>query len=214
MAPGAKADYRKHPRHGERPGVTACHTSATRTRLARPTLAAMNVRAHLTHRPARLAALGMAALMLLSTLPAQAQWRWRDASGRVTASDLPPPREIPDKDILQRPAGARTPVMPPAAASAVASAAAAASAAKVDKELEARKRAADQQQKDKAQAAEQRLAAQRAENCSRARSHLATMESGQRVARINAKGEREFLDEPARLQEVRRAQEVIASDCR
>lgn len=176
----------------------------------------MNVCAPWFRRPLRLSALGLAALMLLATLPAQAQaqWRWRDANGRVTASDLPPPREVPDKDILQRPAGARTPVMPPAAAAAVASVAAAASAARVDKELEARKRTADQQEKDKARADQERLAAQRAENCSRARSHLTTMESGQRIARVNAKGEREFLDESARAGEIRRAQDVIASDCR
>lgn len=153
----------------------------------------------------------LAALLLLTALPADAQWRWRDASGRVTASDLPPPREIPEKDILQRPAGARRPA---AAPPVVAASAAPTAAAPVDKDLEARKRAADQAAKDKAKADEQRQAAVRAENCARARSHLATMESGQRLARVNEKGEREFLDDKARAQEAQRAREVIASECR
>ena len=149
--------------------------------------------------------------MLLTALPADAQWRWRDASGRVTASDLPPPREIPDKDILQRPAGARLPAAQPRPAAA---SAAPTAAAPVDKDLEARKRAADQAAKDKAKTEEQRQAAVRAENCARARSHLATMESGQRLARVNDKGEREFLDDKTRTEEARRAREIIASDCR
>lgn len=151
---------------------------------------------------------------LTLALPAQAQWKWRDANGRVTASDLPPPREVPDKDILQRPAGraARTPAA--AASEPASAAAAAASAPYVDKDLEARKRAAEQQQQAKAKAEEQRNAAIRADNCARARGHLSTLESGQRLARVNDKGEREIIDDKTRADEMRRAREVIASDCR
>lgn len=156
----------------------------------------------------------VAAVLLIAALPASAQWRWRDASGRVTASDLPPPREIPEKDILQRPGNANRPAVVTAAPAAAASAAPVAPKPVVDKELEARKRAAEQQLKDKAKADEERAAATRAENCRRARQHLATLDSGQRMARINDKGEREILDDSARADEVRRAREVIASDCR
>ena len=145
--------------------------------------------------------------------PAQAQWKWRDANGRITASDLPPPREIPDKDILQRPSPSRVAV-PAAPASASASAAAPAARPAPDKELEARRRAAEQQQQAKTKAEEERVAAMRAENCKRARSHLATLETGQRLARINDKGEREVLDDAARAEEAKRAREVMASDCR
>jgi hypothetical protein len=164
----------------------------------------------LPHCRGRLAGLVVTALVLTLSLPAAAQWKWRDASGRVTASDLPPPREVPDKDILQRPSSqARATPAAPAPASAASGAPAA-----VDKELEARKRAAELQQKTKAKAEEQRLAAVRAENCSRARQHLATLDSGQRMARVNAKGEREIIDDQVRADEARRAREVIASDCR
>lgn len=169
----------------------------------------------LNRRPARLGGLLMVVLGLVLSMPALAQWKWRDANGRVTASDLPPPREIADKDILQRPGTGPRPA--PAAAATPASAAPAASgpaSAKVDKDLEARKRAADAQQQARQKADEQRVAALRAENCSRARTHLATLESGQRMARINAKGEREVIDDATRADEVRRAREVISSDCR
>ena len=158
------------------------------------------------------------AVALLSALPAEAQWRWRDANGRVTASDMPPPREIPEKDILQRPSAAAkaaaAAATPAASAASAAAAAAPAASAPADKDLQARKKAAEQEQQAKAKAEEQRNAAIRADNCARARSHLSTLESGQRLARINDKGEREVLDDKARADEVRRAREVIASDCR
>ncbi len=127
----------------------------------------------------------MALATLADPAQAQGQWKWRDAQGRVTVSDLPPPREVADKDILQRPAAvarAPAPAVPgvaPAAAGAgvaapgvAASAPAAARPAPVDKELEARKRAAEAEKAAKAKAEEQRAAAVRAENCKRARQHL------------------------------------------
>ena len=62
-----------------------------------------------------------------------------------------------------------------------------------------------------AKADEQKAAAQRADNCQRAREH--TGHAGQRavrIARINDKGEREILDDKARADEMQRAREVIA----
>lgn len=153
----------------------------------------------------------VAALSLMLAQPASAQWKWRDASGRVTVSDLPPPREVPDSDILKRPAGSKRAA---AASAPAASAAASAPPPAVDRELQERKRAAERQLQAQAEAQEQRNAAVRAENCKRARIHLATLESGQRMARVNDKGEREIIDDKTRADEIRRAREVIASDCR
>jgi hypothetical protein len=152
--------------------------------------------------------------LLALALPAQAQWKWRDANGRLTVSDLPPPRGTPEKDILQRP---ETVVLrPPAAAASAASAPAtpAAPGAAQDPELQARRQAAEQQKAAEEKAAADRVAAQRAENCQRARSHLAALESGQRVARTNSRGELEVLDDRGRAEETRAARAVIASDCR
>lgn len=160
--------------------------------------------------------------------PADAQWRWRDASGRVTASDRPPPKEIPEKDILSRPTTApqrRAAALPLDAASAAAPAASAASAAApglvaasgpggLQAEVEARRKRTEQEQAARVRAEEEKLAAQRAENCRRARAHVAALESGQRMARVNERGEREVLDDRARADELRSARAVIASDCR
>jgi len=160
--------------------------------------------------------------------PAQAQWKWKDARGQTHVSDIPPPREIEDKDILQRPAPpkrsgpagravAATPAAAGAAAAAAASAAAASAVASrpgVDPELEARKARAEAEQRAKAKAEEDKLAAQRAENCQRARQHMTALQSGQRMARTNSKGEREVLDDNARADEMVQARRVIDSDCR
>ncbi len=147
-------------------------------------------------------------------LPAQAQWKWKDGQGQVHLSDTPPPREVQDKDILQRPNQVFKRAAAAASAAEPASASAAAPKPRLDPELEARKTKAEAEQKAKAKADEDRLAAQRADNCQRARQHVLTLQSGQRLARINAKGEREFLDDATRAQEQQAAQRVIESDCR
>ena len=60
----------------------------------------------------------------------------------------------------------------------------------------------------------ERNAQRKAENCRNARAHLAALNTGQRIARYNAQGEREILDDKQRAAEARRARDVIASDCR
>ncbi len=165
-------------------------------------------------------AASLLAVLLASAFAAQAQaqWMWRDKGGQVNASDRPPPREIADKDILARP----TPALDArrSAAPRVADAASGSVpppnflTAPLDRELAARKRSAEQDQAAKTRADEERLAQQRAENCRSARSHLTTLDSGQRIARVNDKGEREVLDDRARAEDMRRTRDVIASDCR
>jgi hypothetical protein len=146
---------------------------------------------------------------------AHAQWKWRDKNGQVNASDRPPPLDVPEKDILARPApGPESRRLYPLAAASAASATESARQPAGDRELEARRRAAEQEQTAKTKAEEERQATQRAENCRRARGHLTALESGQRIARVNDKGEREVLDDRGRADEMRRAREVIGADCR
>ena len=162
----------------------------------------------------RLAGLSLVAMacLLLST-PAEAQWKWRDSRGQIHISDIPPPRDIPDKDVLQRPEVTVRKAAP--APAAVASAAASAPAkAPVDAELEERRKRTEQEQAARTEADKQKAAAVRKDNCQRAREQLATLDSGQRIARVKADGEREILDDEQRAKESRRARDVIASECR
>ncbi len=158
------------------------------------------------------AALGMA------VFPAQAQWKWRDKDGRITVSDRPPPRDVPERDILGKPTVETRRVVSAQASASAASGAEGvvpvAPPSAMEREVQSRKKAAEQEQAAKAKAEEEKLASQRADNCRAARGHLAALESGQRIARTNEKGEREVLDDKGRADEMRRAREVVASDCR
>jgi len=138
-------------------------------------------------------------------------WKWRDKAGQVHISDLPPPRDIAEKDILQRPMVIQRQVAAQAAASAPS---APASGAKADPELEARRQRVRQEQEARAKADDAAQAEVRAENCKRAQSYLRTLEDGRPQFRYTEKGEREVLDDQQRHAEMQRARQTIASDCR
>jgi hypothetical protein len=157
-------------------------------------------------------ALLLIALAAAVSQPAQAQWKWRDKGGQMQYSDRPPPAGTPDSDILQRPSppGAqRTVTSPPAAASAPPLAPKTA-----DPELEAKRKKAEQEEAAKKKAEEERIAVAKVDNCARARVHLKALDDGQRISRINAQGEREYLDDKGRAEEAQRARNVIAADCK
>lgn len=181
----------------------------------------------LPSRPARALSLIAAGLLLCSALPAHAQWKWRDASGRLQISDLPPPNGTQDKDILQRPAGYKPPpvlVLPFASkAEAAASAAAAASAnalSKAEQDRQARQREQEKQDKQQEREAiekhkqqERRYAEQKRENCSRAQENLRMLQDGMRISRRNEQGENIILDDRQRAEEIQRSRAIISSDC-
>ena len=145
---------------------------------------------------------------------AQAQWKWRDANNRVQYSDLPPPGTVPESAILQRPTGARRTVAPDAPAVSASPVVAASSPARTDPELEAKRKKAEQDQAAARKAEEDKHNAAKAENCTRAKGYLKAIEDGQRMARMNANGEREVYDDKIRAEEGKRAREIIASECK
>jgi hypothetical protein len=158
-------------------------------------------------------------LAALCTVPvvASAQWMYLDKDGRKVFSDKAPPPETPPNKILKQP-GMRAAATPDAAAAAPAQAAApAVSAPRIsgkDKELEARRKQAEAAEAEKAKAQAEEVAKAQADNCARARQAKASYDSGQRIARVNAKGEREFMDDGQRAAETKRLEGVIARDCK
>ena len=162
--------------------------------------------------------LSAALLGLTLALPAAAQWKWRDAHGQTQYSDLPPPPGIADKDILQRPGGAaaarRAAAAAAAAPASAASTAPLAAARASDPELEAKRKQAEQEAAAKKKAEDDKVVAARAENCTRAKAQMRTLDSGIRIARVNEKGEREIIDDTVRAAETKRSQQVIASECK
>ncbi|MBT2332958.1 DUF4124 domain-containing protein [Variovorax paradoxus] len=156
----------------------------------------------------------------LLPLSASAQWQWIDKSGKKVFSDQAPPPDVPEKNILRRagsppPRSGFTPTPSDAAEDAAApKAAAAPKPAGVDKDLEEKTKKAQAEEKAKQAAEAEKNAKAKADNCDRARQGKATFDSGIRVAKVNAKGEREIMDDSARAAEQKRLQSIIESDCK
>jgi hypothetical protein len=156
-----------------------------------------------------------------ASLPVLAQWQWTDSAGKMVFSDRAPPPEVPDKAIRKRPSAASAADPAPAAsgpsimpATSAASAASAPVIRRTDSALAAKAKQAEQVDLAQRGAQEARLRQARADNCLRAKSALAHLASGQRVARSNDKGEREVLDDTARALEQRRLQGVVDTECK
>jgi predicted component of type VI protein secretion system len=162
----------------------------------------------------------LAALLSLHGVGAWAQWQWLDKDGRKVFSDRAPNPDVPEKNIIKRPGNrggvsvaAPTPVAAASAASA-ASPGAGDKAEGVDKTLEAKKKQAEQAEAAKQKQEADRIAKAKAENCKRAQQAKVTFDSGVRISRTNAQGEREIMDDAARAAEQQRIDGIINTECR
>jgi Domain of unknown function (DUF4124) len=155
---------------------------------------------------------------------ALAQWQWIDKDGHKVFSDRAPPPDVIDKNIVKRPAG-RTPSTPAPAADGAGTdtvqtapppsvPASAPKSSGLDKELEAKKKQAVDAEAAKRKADEERVTKAKIENCARAKQAKSTFDSGVRVAKTNASGEREIMDDAARAAELKRIQSIIDVDCK
>lgn len=155
-------------------------------------------------------------LAVTTALPAAAQiYSWKDKDGRTVYSDIPPPTG--EVKTLQRGRGP-VPVTEPAAAASSDAAPAVTDTAKpkttAERDLEFRqRRAAEAEAKTKADK-EAADAADRQRFCEQARNQLNALQSGQRIARPGASGEREFLDDATRAEETTRLQQQIEQNCK
>ena len=169
----------------------------------------------------------VAGLLGLSALTAFAQWQWLDKDGRKVFSDRAPTADVPEKNIIKRPGGVAKAVPaaasltdestaapgPKVAAPAPQSSASVPKLSGVDKDLEQKKKQVADAEAAKKKAEDDKLAKAKAENCARAKLAKTTLESGVRMGRTNAKGEREVMDDAARAEEAKRAQSIIDSSC-
>jgi hypothetical protein len=165
---------------------------------------------------------------------AHAQWGWTDKSGRRIFSDQGPAADVPEKNIFKRPAGAKapavanapeplatagaaTPAGTPAADGTAAPAKPGASGPKLtgkDAELEKKKKELEAAEAAKKKAEADKLTAQRAENCDRVKKAKANLAAGTRIATTNAKGEREIMGDAERAAEIKRLDDLAATECK
>jgi hypothetical protein len=174
--------------------------------------------------------IGTTALVLvaLSQTPVVfAQYVWLNENGIKQFSDIPPPSSIPKNRILKAPGTA--PRTPSNSASAPAEAgdgkdgspALSASAAVKDKapmttaekNADFQKRKIELADKEKKAADEQKMAADRAKNCERARGYNKVLQSGVRVTTTDKNGERQYLNDDQRAQEVKDTRRIL-DDCK
>ena len=160
----------------------------------------------------------LAAACLFVAQPAEAQWKWVSPAGVVQYSDQPPPANIPMKNILSRPSAASTHAAAPAASMASASASASspnnAAQTQAARELQ-QKLEQDKHAKEAAQRLQQQVDAQaRQSNCLQAQRQLQTLDSGVRLAEVDAQGNRAFLTDAQRTAQRQQAAAAIAAYCR
>lgn len=156
-------------------------------------------------------------LVLWGTLSstAQAQWQWLDDSGRKVFSDRPPPPSVPAQKVLHKPVGAGVTQTPATTTTQKTGTSATTDtpASGVDAELEKKKAEQEAEEARQKQAEEHKVALQRKENCDRAKRARDLMQSGQMLGHTNAQGERGFMSDATRKQELTRANQTISSDC-
>ncbi|MGE4244141.1 DUF4124 domain-containing protein [Ramlibacter sp.] len=168
-------------------------------------------------------AFALAAALLVPVL-VHAQWAWIDKDGRRVFSDRAPPADVPPNKIVRQPgaraAGAADPAAVPGATAAPAAAAAAAQPASgglrvstTDKALLEKRKQQEAAAAEQKKAEEAKVAAVRAENCENHRKAKLQFDSGFRIATVNAKGEREYMDDKKRAEEVARLAALIGRDC-
>jgi hypothetical protein len=128
------------------------------------------------------------------------QYKWVDQNGRIQYGDAPPPG-VQAQRLKPPPSGA------------------APAARKDDKgkglspEAAFRKRQEDAEKDRQKQEQEELAATAKRENCTRAQEQLRQLESGQRIARVDAKGERYFMDDAQIQQELARTRQIVQQSC-
>jgi len=141
-------------------------------------------------------------LTLVCTLSWAQAYKWRDANGNVQYSDTPPPAGARDVQQLRKPAAGPS------------SGATGGTKAYTERDAEFRKRLAEKQESDAKQAKAGEDEQVRVKNCEQSRGQLAGIDSGQRMVRLNAQGERIALDDNERVAARAEAVKAVETWCK
>ena len=140
-------------------------------------------------------------LACLWTVASAQVYSWRDADGKMHYSDKPPPGVDAKKLRSGAQSGAGTP-------------SSGATRSLAEQDLEFRKRQADAEKARAKAEQETKDAAENKRNCEQAKLELSALESGQRMSRLNEKGESIPLDDDMRAQEIDKARKSVQSWCK
>jgi hypothetical protein len=136
------------------------------------------------------------------------QYKWVDQNGKTQYGDTPPPgvKATPLR-------GFSAPAPAPAQAPAAAAKAAKGPLTPAEQEADFRKRQLDAQKaRDKDEKTAQDQEAKRS-NCASAQEQVRVLESGQRIQRADAQGERFFIEDDQRAAELAKARKAASAWC-
>lgn len=155
------------------------------------------------------------AATLLTALPASAQiYGWKDKDGRTHYGDTPPPSVEATPVRVPRAPPSPPPSPAPDGASGADGRDPASPGSVAERERAFRERRAAAAEAQSAAAEEATRRQERERYCSAARNELAALRAGQRMARFNARGEREFLDDDTRAAEIQRLEQQTSERCK
>jgi hypothetical protein len=134
------------------------------------------------------------------------QYKWVDKDGKVRYGDVPPPG-VTATPLKAPPPGSASPAAPAAAAKKDGD-------KPLSPEAAFRKRQEEAEKDREKQAKADQDAQEKRANCARAQDALRSLESGQRIARTDSKGDRYFLDDAQTAQETARARQSVQEWCK
>lgn len=144
-----------------------------------------------------------------------AQYVWLDEKGVKQYSDKPAPVTVPASRILKSPGATLHPHSAEAApkpaddTSPNAPAKTQLPLTTAEKNADFQKRKMEQADKDQKAAEETQRAADKSKNCERARTYQKALDSGQRIAQQGKDGQRAFLSDTQRAQELRDTKRIL-----
>ncbi len=150
----------------------------------------------------------VAAFLVVSVGAFAQPYKWVDSNGRIQYSEHPP-TGVSDAQTVKRRIGTATGV-PGADASGSAKAE---PLTVTEQEQAFRKRRIEAQEKAQKQAKAEELDKEKRETCQVAERSLAGMESGGRMSRHTAGGEREFMNDTELAAEKDRTRKIVAASC-
>lgn len=156
-------------------------------------------------------------LALMTAVTNAQQYKWKDARGRWVYGDVPPVgvKWMP----LNAPSSRPEAPAKPAEGGATTSAAAKDSKplkplTAAEKEMAFRRRIKEAQENATKKAKEEEAERDRQRNCDLAREQERTLASGQRIARLDAKGERYYPDDAERARGLAEARKSVSQWCK
>ena len=146
-------------------------------------------------------AVALAVIMLAATAAANAQiYQWKDENGRTVLSDTPPVGHVRQQRII-------------AAESSAEAASSSPQKSLAERDLEFRLRQKEARGKREQAEKEQANAMGKARYCENVRRQLRAYESGERIMMRDDKGERYFIDDAQREQEIANLRRSMQTKC-